>query len=124
MCVKTARTRCGGRRQEPSRLVRELLQTTFAAWREIYGQTDPVRATLPGNDAPAQIGCPIRAATFDLMEHHGIESYDATHAATAISFGAPILTADKGFADIPAERLALITHTGSVAAFRLYPSRA
>ena len=64
------------------------------------------------------IGSPVRAAAFYLIEHSGIESYDATHAATAIVYGAPILTADEDFADVPAERLQIITHPESVAAFR------
>ena len=123
MCIKTARTRTTSR-DEATRLGHELLQTTFAAWREIFGQTDSVRATLAGNDQPDLIGSPIRAAAFYLMAHHGIESYDATHAATSITFGAPILTADKGFADIPSEQLELITHAESVDAFRLHPSQA
>jgi predicted nucleic acid-binding protein len=124
MCVKTARKRSNGRREKSTRLGRELVESTFAAWRNIYTLTDSVRVSLAGGDEPGMIGSPVRAATFYLIEHHGIESYDATHAATAITYGAPIFTADGDFADVPAGSLEIITHEDSVDAFRRHPFRA
>lgn len=124
MCVKSARRRSDGKREESTRIGRELVRSTFAAWRDIYTLTDSVRVTLAGGDEPGMIGSPVRAAAFYLIERSGIESYDATHAATAIAYGAPILTADQDFADVPAERLEIITHPESVEAFRQYPFRA
>lgn len=91
MCVKSARHRSHGRREESTRLGRELVRTTFSAWRDIYAHTDSVRVTLAGGDEPGTIGSPIRDAAFHLIEDAGIESYDAIHAATAITYGAPIL---------------------------------
>lgn len=123
MCIKTARRRSDGRRTESIHLADELLRSTFARWREIFAKTESVRATLAGNDNPSLVGSPIRAAAFYLMHNYGIESYDATHAATAINAGAPILTADKGFTDIPAEQLEIITHPDNIGTFRQHPSR-
>jgi predicted nucleic acid-binding protein len=123
MCVKSARNTSNGRRKESTRLGRELVRSTSSAWRDIYTLTGSVRVTLAGGDEPGIIGSPVRAAAFYLIEHNGIESYDATHAATAITYGAPILTADRDFADVPAERLEIITHPESVEEFRQYPFR-
>lgn len=124
MCVKSARKRSDGRRDESIRLGRELVRSAFAAWRDIYTLTGSVRVGLAGGSEPGVVGSPVRAAAFYLIENSGIESYDATHAATAIAYGAPILTADQDFADVPAERLEIITHPESAEAFRQHPSRA
>ncbi|MBV9001606.1 MAG: type II toxin-antitoxin system VapC family toxin [Solirubrobacterales bacterium] len=52
----------------------------------------------------------ISAAAADVMADHGLASYDAVHAATAIATGCPaIVTTDTGFALLPASTLAIYT---------------
>jgi predicted nucleic acid-binding protein len=118
LCVKAARSRHHGRREQSIPEGRALIHDTFGRWRDIYTETDSVRVTLAGGDEPGTIGSPVRAGAFYLIEHHGLDSYDATHAATALTYGASILTADLGFADVPAQRLEIITDADSIEDFR------
>ena len=116
--IKAARRLHEGRRADALPAGQRLIESTFARWNQLIAQTTSDRATLAGGDSPLQVGSPIRAAAFYLIKEHGLESYDATHAATAINYGAPLLTADKHFADIPAGLLTLLTDSDQTDEFR------
>lgn len=124
VCVKAARGRHDGRRQASIRTGKQLIRDVFERWNILISQTQSDRISLAGGDGPYEIGSPVRAAAFHLIEEFGIESYDATHAGTAIVHGAPILTSDQGFTDVPAGRLDIITHSGVLAGFRERRGRA
>lgn len=62
----------------------------------------------------------IAAASTMLMADHGLASYDAVHAASAIAVGAEaIVTTDTGFALLPASLLAIYTDRSRVASCRI-----
>ena len=77
-------------------------------------QTQSVRMPLGLSDDPRVLGSPVRDAAFGLIESYGLDSYDATHAATAVILGAPLVCADRGFAYAPQELLTIITDSAGV----------
>ena len=117
-CAKAARKRHHGRPRQSIRAGRELIHQVFERWNLLIAETWSERVSLSGSDHPDLIGSPVRVAAFHLIEEHGLESYDATDAATAIVFGAPILTCDKGFGDVPKHLLDVIAHQRVVPALR------
>lgn len=56
----------------------------------------------------------MRDAAFGLIERYGLDSYDVTHAATAIVLGAPLVCADRGLAYAPEQLLRIITDSQGV----------
>lgn len=62
---------------------------------------------------------PVAADAAVLMTHHGLGSYDAVHAATAVAAGAEaIITTDTGFALLPSTLLPSYTDGSRLAACR------
>lgn len=108
-CSKRARAQHGGDRSLFVPEGRRLIADVFGRWRAILSQTQSVRMPLGVSDDPRVLGSPVRDAAFGLIERYGLDSYDATHAATAIILGAPIVCADRGFAYAPGELLTIIT---------------
>ena len=115
-CVKLARARIEAargsaedRKLEAITLGQRLLTDVFSRWRDLISLTDSVRIPIGAPERAGEFGSPVRDTAFLLIEQFGINSYDATHAATAMRLGAPLLCADAGFADIPADYLTLFT---------------
>jgi len=123
VCMRYAREQHGGDRERFVPAGRKLIAEVFASWRELYSQTRSLRVPLGPWERPDMIGSPVREAAFRLMARYGLDSYDATHAATALVLGAPLLTADKGFAYVPESQLTLITHAPDAKAFRAVRAR-
>ncbi len=72
----------------------------------------------PIDHFPVPLGDITTAAT-KLMADHGLASYDAAHAATAIAAGAKaIVTLDTGFALLPASQLTVYTDRSRLASCR------
>jgi len=72
----------------------------------------------PVDHFPVPLGDITRAA-FALMTDHGLASYDAAHAASAIAAGAKaIVTLDTGFALLPASHLTMYTDRSRLASCR------
>ena len=112
VCMKEARRLHSGRRDRFVPAGRALIRETFARWRALYSATDSHRIPI---GVPAQhdiVGSSVRDAAFRLIDLYGIDSYDATHAATAVLHAAPLLCADTGFAHLPQDLLTLITDSG------------
>jgi len=114
VCSKRAREQHGGDRSRFVPEGRRLIADVFARWRAITSQTQSVRMPLGLSDIPNVLGSPVRDAAFGLIERYGLDSYDATHAATAIILGAPLVCADLGFAYAPVELLTIITDSAGV----------
>jgi predicted nucleic acid-binding protein len=70
----------------------------------------------------AHVSIPVSRVSRDamtLMSDHGLASYDAVHAATAIASGAEaIVTTDTGFAALPSAMLSIYTDRSRVPAAR------
>lgn len=109
VCVKAARFQHDGRRERFIPAGRTLIREVFGRWRALYSATDSQRVPVGPSEIPDVVGSPVRDAAFHLIEQYGLDSYDATHAATAVLFGAPLVCADKGFAHVPEEVLTIIT---------------
>jgi predicted nucleic acid-binding protein len=72
----------------------------------------------PVDHFPVPLG-DITATAIAIMTDYGIESYDAAHAATAISAGAEtIVTLDTGFALLPSTQLTMYTDHSRLASCR------
>jgi predicted nucleic acid-binding protein len=108
-CIKAARAACDGDRARAVPRGRQLIAEVFQRWRELMSQTSSVRVPLGLSHQPDVLGSPVRDTAFHLIEHYGLDSYDATHAATAMIAGAPLVCADRGFAHVPEQLLVLIT---------------
>ncbi len=117
-CVKAARRQHHGDRSRSVVAGRDLIREVFGRWRAIIGETDSRRVPIGPLERHDAVGSPVRDAAFHLIERYGLDSYDATHAATAILLGAPLLCADRGFAQVPEELLTLITDRSGARSFR------
>jgi predicted nucleic acid-binding protein len=74
---------------------------------DVSGRYELLLSAVPHIDVP--VGR-ISAAAASVMADHGLASYDAVHAATAIATGCQaIVTTDTGFALLPASTLAIYT---------------
>jgi predicted nucleic acid-binding protein len=72
----------------------------------------------PVDHFPVPLG-DITAAAIAIMANYGMASYDAAHAATAISAGAEtIVTLDTGFARLPSTQLTMYTDRSRLASCR------
>ncbi len=72
----------------------------------------------PIDHFPVPLG-DITTAAIKLMADHGLASYDAAHAATALAAGAQaIVTLDTGFALLPASQLTVYTDRSRLASCR------
>jgi predicted nucleic acid-binding protein len=83
---------------------------------EVSGRYELLLSAVPHIDLP--VGR-IAAAAARVMADHGLASYDAVHAATAIATGCQaIVTTDTGFALLPASTLAIYTDRSRLASAR------
>lgn len=114
VCSKRAREQSGGDRAKFVPRGRALIADVFERWRSVLSQTPSLRLPLGLSDDPSVLGSPVRDAAFRLIERYGLDSYDATHAATAIILGAPLVCADIGFAYAPEQLLPIITDSQKV----------
>lgn len=118
LCSKRARAMHSGDRSRFVADGRRLIADVFARWRQLLSQTPSIRMPLGLSENPTIPGSPVRDTAFGLIERFGVDSYDATHAATAILLGAPLVCADRGFAFIPAGLLEIITDDAGAAECR------
>lgn len=87
------------------RRARRLIGRTMAAWDELL--TAFTYAVVPVDAVYGRVP--------ELMDRHGLQSYDAVHAATAEAYGgAAIITTDAGFASVPGARLTVYVNAGRV----------
>lgn len=85
------------------RMARRLIARTMGAWDELL--TAFTYAIVPVDTVYARVP--------ELMDRHGLQSYDAVHAATAEAYGGgTIVTTDAGFASVPASRLTVHVNSG------------
>jgi predicted nucleic acid-binding protein len=124
VCMKAARKEHDGRRERFVPAGRTLIRDVFGRWRALYSETGSLRVPVGPSERRDTVGSPVRDAAFHLIERYGIDSYDATHAATAVLFGAPLVCADNRFAHVPEEVLTMITDSARVVDCRAIRERA
>jgi predicted nucleic acid-binding protein len=78
------------------RPARDLASRVFGRWSLLLDATPHLRVGI-SDELGAGLPSP-RLVAFSLMSTYAIGSYDAVHAAVALLLGAPIVTADSGFA--------------------------